>query len=170
LYRDNRLNPIHEGTHGIQGIDLLGRKVSMAGGQYYDQLMERMEATLDEARAIERLTPCAEHLDRAVKSLATATDAINAEKANGNMEQALANASLYLEAFGHTVVGWLWLRQAIRAIAGLKGSGEQTADFYEGKVKACEYFARYELPKVVSLAELVGAVDTTVLGMQDSEF
>ena len=29
LYRDNRLNSIHEGTHGIQGLDLLGRKVSM---------------------------------------------------------------------------------------------------------------------------------------------
>ena len=26
-YRDNRLNPIHEGTNGVQGLDLLGRKV-----------------------------------------------------------------------------------------------------------------------------------------------
>ena len=102
--------------------------------------------------------------------MATATDAINAEKANGNVEKALANASLYLEAFGHTVVGWLWLRQAIKAIAGIEGSGEQTAEFYQGKVKACEYFARYELPKVVSLAELLSTVDTTVLGMLDSEF
>lgn len=170
FYRDNRLNPIHEGTHGIQGIDLLGRKVSMAGGKFYHELMDRIETTINVARGIERLAPCVDHLDRAVKAMAVATDAINAEKANGNVEKALANASLYLEAFGHTAVGWLWLRQAIKAIAGLAGSGEQTAEFYEGKVKACEYFARYELPKVVSLAELVGAVDTTVLGMQDSEF
>ncbi|MEP1215464.1 MAG: acyl-CoA dehydrogenase [Marinobacter sp.] len=170
FYRDNRLNPIHEGTHGIQGIDLLGRKVSMAGGRYYQELVERIDATLDETRDIERLVPCAENLARAVRSLSASTDAINAEKAKGNVEQALANASLYLEAFGHTVVGWLWLRQAIRAIAGLEGSGEQTAEFYEGKVKACEYFSRYELPKVVSLAELLAGVDTTVLGMQDSEF
>ena len=170
FYRDNRLNPIHEGTHGIQGIDLLGRKVSMAGGKFYRELMDRIGVTIGEARGNERLATCADQLDRAMKAMAGATDAINAEKANGNVEKALANASLYLEAFGHTVVGWLWLRQAIRAIAGLEGQGEQSAEFYEGKVKACEYFARYELPKVVSLVELVGAVDTTVLGMQDSEF
>lgn len=170
FYRDNRLNPIHEGTHGIQGIDLLGRKVSMAGGRFYEALMERIEATIGEAREYERLALCADHLDRAVKSMATATDAINAEKANGNVEKALANASLYLEAFGHTVVGWLWLRQAIKAIAGLAGNGEQTAEFYEGKVKACEYFARYELPKVLSLSGLLSVVDATALGMEDSEF
>lgn len=170
FYRDNRLNPIHEGTHGIQGIDLLGRKVSMAGGRFYEALKERIEATIGEAREYERLALCADHLDRAVKSMATATDAINAEKANGNVEKALANASLYLEAFGHTVVGWLWLRQAIKAIAGLAGNGEQTAEFYEGKVKACEYFARYELPKVLSLSGLLSVVDATALGMEDSEF
>ncbi|TKV69125.1 acyl-CoA dehydrogenase [Marinobacter panjinensis] len=170
FYRDNRLNPIHEGTHGIQGIDLLGRKVSMAGGKFYQELMGRIEATIGEALGIERLVPCADHLDRAVKAMAVATDTINAEKANGNVEKALANASLYLEAFGHTAVGWLWLRQAIKAIAGLEGKGAQIAEFYEGKVKCCEYFSRYELPKVVSLAGLLGAVDTTALGMQDSEF
>jgi len=170
FYRDNRLNPIHEGTHGIQGLDLLGRKVSMAGGRFYRELMKRVRVTIAEAQGHERLAPCAEQLERAVSAISRATDAINAEKARGNVEKALANASLYLEAFGHTVVGWLWLRQAIKAIAGLDASGEQTTEFYEGKVKACEYFARYELPKVVSLADLLSDVDTTVLGMQESEF
>lgn len=170
FYRDNRLNPIHEGTHGIQGLDLLGRKVSMADGKFFRALMDRIEATIAEARRNERLGPCAHQLDRAVQAMTQATAAINAEKASGNVEKALANASLYLEAFGHTVVGWLWLRQAIKAIAGLNGQGEQTAEFYEGKVKACGYFARYELPKVVRLAELLGAVDATALAMKDSEF
>ncbi|MGM0768088.1 MAG: acyl-CoA dehydrogenase [Pseudomonadota bacterium] len=170
FYRDNRLNPIHEGTHGIQGLDLLGRKVTMAGGKFFQELMTRIDATIAEARSNERLMPCADQLERAVRAIAEATAAINVEKASGHVEKALANASLYLEAFGHTVVGWLWLRQAIKAIAGQEGQGEQTADFYEGKVKACEYFARYELPKVVSLAELLGAVDTTALAIKDSEF
>lgn len=170
FYRDNRLNPIHEGTHGIQGLDLLGRKVSMADGKFFRALMDRIEATIAEARRNERLASCADQLDRAVQAMTKATAAINAEKASGNVEKALANASLYLEAFGHTVVGWLWLRQAIKAIAGQEGQGEQTAEFYEGKVKACDYFARYELPKVISLAELLGAVDTTALAMKDSEF
>ncbi|NMT62983.1 acyl-CoA dehydrogenase [Marinobacter orientalis] len=170
FYRDNRLNPIHEGTHGIQGIDLLGRKVSMAGGEFYQELMDRIEATIDEAHGIERLAPCADNLGRALKAMAVATEAINTEKARGSVEKALANASLYLEAFGHLVVGWLWLRQAGKAMTGLDGRGEQTAQFYEGKVKACEYFASYELPKVDSLARLLSGLDTTPLSMQDSEF
>ncbi len=170
FYRDNRLNPIHEGTHGIQGVDLLGRKVSLAGGRFYRELLDRIAATIGEARGIDRLTASADQLERAVRALAEATTTLNAEKAAGKVEQALANASLYLEAFGHTVVGWLWLRQAIKANAGLQGNGGQTAEFYEGKVKACEYFARYELPKVVTLAGLLNAVDTTALGMTDAEF
>lgn len=170
FYRDNRLNPIHEGTHGIQGVDLLGRKVSLAGGRFYRELLDRIAATIGEARGIDRLTGSADQLERAVRALAEATTTLNAEKAAGKVEQALANASLYLEAFGHTVVGWLWLRQAIKANAGLQGNGGQTAEFYEGKVKACEYFARYELPKVVTLAGLLNAVDTTALGMTDAEF
>ncbi|MEX0603941.1 MAG: acyl-CoA dehydrogenase [Marinobacter sp.] len=170
FYRDNRLNPIHEGTHGIQGIDLLGRKVSMAGGAFFKELMNRIEATIGEAQDNARLAACASQLQRAVTAMTTATEAVNAEKSMGNLEKALANSSLYLEAFGHTVVGWLWLRQALKATGGLEGEGRQTPDFYEGKVKACEFFARYELPKVVSLSESLKTVDTTALDMCDAEF
>lgn len=170
FYRDNRLNPIHEGTHGIQGLDLLGRKVSLAGGRFYQALMDRIETSIGEARQHQRLADSADRLERAVRAMAEATDAINAEKAGGDKEKALANATLYLDAFGQVVVGWLWLRQGIRALAGLSGNGEQTADFYEGKLKACDYFARYELPSVLHTAELLKAVDTTALNMADGEF
>ncbi|MDK9558580.1 acyl-CoA dehydrogenase [Marinobacter sp. M216] len=170
FYRDNRLNPIHEGTHGIQGLDLLGRKVSMAGGEHYHELMRRMEASLAEARQHARLTGSADRLDVAMRAMAAATDAINGEKQRGNTEKALANATLYLDAFGHVVVGWLWLRQALRALSGLAGKGEQTPEFYEGKVRVCDYFTRYELPNVISTAELLQAVDTTALDMVDEQF
>jgi butyryl-CoA dehydrogenase len=170
FYRDNRLNPIHEGTHGIQGLDLLGRKVSLAGGRFYQVLMDRIETSIGEARQHQRLTDNADRLERVVRAMAEATDAINAEKAGGDKEKALANATLYLDAFGQVVVGWLWLRQGIRSLAGLSGDGEQTADFYEGKLKACDYFARYELPSVLHTAELLKAVDTTALNMADEEF
>ncbi|MBW4935272.1 acyl-CoA dehydrogenase [Marinobacter sp. F4206] len=170
FYRDNRLNPIHEGTHGIQGIDLLGRKVTMAGGEHYRALMRRIQATLAEARENVRLAESADRLDAAVRAVAAATDAINVEKQRGNTEKALANATLYLDTFGHLVVGWLWLRQALRALSGLADNGVQTQEFYEGKVKACDYFARYELPSVIHTAELLQAVDTTALDMVDEHF
>lgn len=170
FYRDNRLNPIHEGTHGIQGIDLLGRKVSMAGGRFYKELMMRLEATIAEACQESRLAESAGRLEQAMKAITQATDVINGEKANGDKEKALANATLYLDAFGQVVVGWLWLRQGLKAIAGLAGQGEQTAAFYEGKIKTCEYFARYELPGVLSVAELLKAVDTTALEILEDQF
>ncbi|OOL28309.1 acyl-CoA dehydrogenase, partial [Rhodococcus rhodochrous] len=51
FYRDNRLNPIHEGTHGIQGLDLLGRKVVMQGGAGLALLGETIGRTV--ARAVD---------------------------------------------------------------------------------------------------------------------
>ncbi|KEF30016.1 3-methylmercaptopropionyl-CoA dehydrogenase (DmdC) [Marinobacter nitratireducens] len=170
FYRDNRLNPIHEGTHGIQGMDLLGRKVAMAGGRFYLELMNRIETTIGEARHYERLVDSANRLQQTAKAMADATGAINRIKASGDVEKALANATLYLDAFGHVVVGWLWLRQAMKALDGLAGSGGQTAEFYEGKLRACEFFARYELPSVVTTADLLKSVDTTALDMADEQF
>ncbi|AOY89230.1 acyl-CoA dehydrogenase [Marinobacter salinus] len=170
FYRDNRLNPIHEGTHGIQGLDLLGRKVSMADGQFFQALMHRIDTTIGEAREHDRLAESAGRLEQAIRAMATVTDTLNAEKASGNAEKALANASLYLDALGQTVVGWLWLRQGLKAVDGLNGKGGQSAQFYEGKLKACDYFARYELPGVISTSELLKAVDTTALDMVDEQF
>ena len=99
-----------------------------------------------------------------------ATRVINEVKASGDKEKALANATLYLDAFGQVVVGWLWLRQALKALAGLGGAGEQTEDFYQGKLRACDYFCRYELPGVVATAELLQSVDSTALDMFDEAF
>ncbi|MEH6355841.1 MAG: acyl-CoA dehydrogenase [Marinobacter sp.] len=170
FYRDNRLNAIHEGTHGIQGIDLLNRKVSVAGGLFYQELMGRIEATIGDARQESRLVESAGRLEQAMKAIKEATDVINHEKTEGNKDKALANATLYLDAFGQVVVGWLWLRQALKAIAGLAGTGEQTPAFYQGKIKACEYFARYELSGVLSTAELLKAVDSTALEILEDQF
>ncbi|MGF2735685.1 acyl-CoA dehydrogenase [Marinobacter sp. DUT-1] len=170
FYRDNRLNPIHEGTHGIQGLDLLGRKVSMADGRFYRELMDRIEATIGEARQYERLSDSAARLEKAAGAMGGATEAINAVKATGDKEKALANATLYLDAFGQMVVGWLWLRQGLKAVEGLENPDRQDHAFYEGKLRACEYFARYELPGVVSTAELLKAVDETALSMADEAF
>ena len=54
-WRDNRLNMIHEGTHGIQGLDLLGRKVTMQGGQALLALAGRINMTVERAQQDERL-------------------------------------------------------------------------------------------------------------------
>jgi butyryl-CoA dehydrogenase len=144
-YRDNRLNPIHEGTNGIQALDLLGRKVGAAGGAGMALLGTRIAATIDAARKPATLAGMADALSASWARIAALTSRLNAALAQGKREEALADASLYLEALGHVVVAWLWLEQALRA-ERLLASGGADSDYLHGKLQACRYFFVYELP------------------------
>ena len=108
-WRDNRLNMIHEGTHGIQALDLLGRKVLMENGRGMQLLAARVQATITKASAQQRLTEFAQSLGAAVQKLGLATQSA---WSTGNPQEALANAVPYMQAMGHTVLAWIWLDQA----------------------------------------------------------
>ncbi len=140
-WRDNRLNMIHEGTHGIQALDLLGRKVVMDGGAGLKLLAQRMQATAQRAGQVEGFAEPANQLAAALQRLGAAT---KAAWATGVPEEALANATPYLQAFGHVVLAWIWLDLALVAAAdaGLPEPQRQ------GKIAAMRYFFAYELPKV----------------------
>ena len=163
FYRDNRLNPIHEGTHGIQGLDLLGRKVVMQEGAAFKLLVSRIEATLHKADEDGDLTEWAGDVFAMLDHLVEATRDLHAAD---NMEKTLANASVYLEAFGHVVMAWIWMEQALVATR----SGNQYDDFYRGKLQACKYFIQWELPKVRPMLNLLESLDSTTLEMKDSWF
>src|SRR6185436_4917582 len=108
-YRDNRLNPIHEGTHGIQGLDLLGRKVVMRGGAGLALLGAVLGETVTRAAAAGGE---AAELGTALGSTVARIGEVTATLwGSGDPAVALANASIYLEAVGHAVVAWLWLEQ-----------------------------------------------------------
>jgi len=162
FYRDNRLNPIHEGTHGIQGIDLLGRKVVMQGGAALAELGKAIGATIATARgtADATLAGQATALEQAMARIATVTRQLHA---SGDPARTLANASIYLEAFGHAVLAWVWLAQACAAWG-------RTGAFYDGKRQAARYFFRYELPRIAPQLDLLASLDTTTLAMQDDWF
>jgi alkylation response protein AidB-like acyl-CoA dehydrogenase len=152
-YRDNRLNMIHEGTNGIQGIDLLGRKVPMAGGAALRALAEDIRATIGAAAA----------LPEEARALATALQAAEATvaalaelRAAKGVTAYLANASAFLDLMGHIVIAWMWLKQAIVA------EGRDDA-FYRGKLAACRWFFRWELPKVECWARALQAGEDTAL-------
>jgi alkylation response protein AidB-like acyl-CoA dehydrogenase len=163
FYRDNRLNPIHEGTHGIQGMDLLGRKVSMQGGAAFKALDAEMKKTIARALGVSELSSWAQSLAAALQRVEKVTQTLYAA---GDMNKMLANASAYLEAFGHMVVAWIWLEQAWLAV----GKDGHDADFYRGKLQACAYFFLWELPKVQPQLDLLESIDTTTLDMQDAWF
>ncbi|MBL1234697.1 MAG: acyl-CoA dehydrogenase [Rhodobiaceae bacterium] len=169
FYRDNRLNPIHEGTHGIQGLDILGRKVSMAKGRAVELLIERINKTIVSAKADAALSDHAEALEKAVGVLVATTQTLLGAAMQGDVARAFANATLYLDAFGHVVLTWFWLQQALKAQEKLaQGAQGEDASFYVGKLTACTYFVRYELPKAVSsLLELAKLDDTCVSANPD---
>ena len=158
-WRDNRLNMIHEGTHGIQGLDLLGRKVVMNGGQALAVLGARITQTIDKAAKVETLSAHAQALGKALNKVAQATQAA---WSTGKPEEALANATPYLQAFGHTVLAWIWLELAIAAQAAQAG-GKREADagFLQGKLAACAYFFHFELPRIDAWLGVVSRRDMT---------
>jgi alkylation response protein AidB-like acyl-CoA dehydrogenase len=163
FYRDNRLNPIHEGTHGIQGLDLLGRKVIMQDGAALTLLVSRIEDTLHLADEDGDLTEWVGEVFAMLDHLVDATHDLHAAE---NIELTLANASIYLEAFGHVVMAWMWIEQALVATRAANRHG----DFYRGKLQACQYFIQWELPKVRPMLNLLEALDATTLHMRDAWF
>ncbi len=161
FYRDNRLNPIHEGTHGIQGLDLLGRKVIMQDGAALKLFMARVQDTVDRGLAQGgEVADWAGQLSAAINDIAVLTAEL---WGSGQFDVVLANASAYLEAFGHIVLAWIWLEQA-EAAAGNPG------DFYQGKLQAARYFFATELPKTGPQIALLRSLDRTSLDMQANWF
>lgn len=170
FYRDNRLNAIHEGTHGIQGIDLLNRKVCMQDGAAFDALLAAYRETLAEAQGVSELAEYRDALAAAITTLEQTTATLLAVRDGGDVNRALANATLYLDAFGHVVMAWMWLRQALVAVRALPAAQGDDVDFYRGKLQACRYFFRYELPRVAERCALLAAADATCLETEENWF
>ena len=104
-------------------------------------------------------------LARALDHLEQATQAAWAD---GEPAEALANATPYLQAFGHVVLAWIWLDVALSAQARLEG-GSDTAAMH-GKLAACRYFFHYELPRIGAWLQVVETRDDTCRAMADEWF
>jgi butyryl-CoA dehydrogenase len=155
-WRDNRLNMIHEGTHGIQAADLLGRKVLMEDGKAWQLLRQRIGVTSKRAAQYPELTGFAGELDHAVIAV---DDATKAAWSTANPIEALANAVPYMQAFGHMVIAWIWLDIAINKIA-IKATN----------TPATAYFYHYELPKLTAWLNVVKTRDLTCANMAEDDF
>jgi butyryl-CoA dehydrogenase len=141
-WRDNRLNMIHEGTHGIQGLDLLGRKVLMQDGAALKALERAIRQTIAKAG---ELPEFATQLSDALDSLLRATEEAWSSQIP---EEALANATPYLQAFGHVVMGWIWLDIGVTA-------SPASSALTSGLLSALRYFHAYELPKIDAWLKVV---------------
>ncbi len=165
-WRDNRLNMIHEGTHGIQAADLLGRKVLMEEGKGWRLLAARMAATGARASRVPALAEHAQALSAAVQAIDSAT---RAAWATGQPSDALANAVPYMQAFGHVVLAWIWLDVALAVVGDEKNAINLEAN-QAGKLSATTYFYHYELPKIGAWLNVVQTRDLTCANMNEDAF
>lgn len=159
-WRDNRLNMIHEGTHGIQGMDLLGRKVLMEEGRGVYLLGARMRETADKAMTFADLAADAKALNTALQKVIAATQMA---WSSGQPQEALANAVPYLQAFGHLVLAWIWLDVSASC------RGAQTPA-QTGRQAAAKFFYHYELPKIDAWLQVVSNRDMTCANLAEDAF
>ncbi|MCP5471971.1 MAG: acyl-CoA dehydrogenase [Sinobacteraceae bacterium] len=173
LYRDNRLNHIHEGTFGIHGLDLLGRKVVQQDGAALRSFIGRVQATITQALGEPALHAECRALAAAVRGLAAVTRKLVAVGADGQTELALANATLYLDAFGTIAVAWRWLAQAQVAQHALRDprpTDDAQRAFLEGKLHACRWFYRHALPEANLRLSTLERLDDALLCICDEHF
>ena len=163
-WRDNRLNMIHEGTHGIQAADLLGRKVVMQGDAGLQLLARTIGATIAQARKHPELAAWADQLAQALQDVGEATQAA---WATGNPTEALANAVPYMQAFGHTVLAWVWLDVACSVLAR---DATLSIAASAGRMGAARYFYHYELPRIGAWLQVVRQRDLTCAALDEDAF
>jgi len=170
-YRDNRLNPIHEGTYGIQSLDLLGRKLWMKNGKGLQLLTARVQQSLKQAQQHERLAPLVGIYQEKLNIFSKTTMSLGQNLQTGKVDETLANSALYLDMMGKMVVGWLWLEMAQKASERFASSGsEEDQQFLAGKLQACQYFINWELGEVEHQAQLLTQLDDTCASMQADWF
>ena len=170
-YRDMRIHPIHEGTTGIQAMDLLGRKAIMQNGAAMRFYFEEVQKTIQDAGEDAELKPYADRLQLAMDRLQEVTMHLVGFAMKGEIELFLADATLYLEFFGIITISWQWLLQGVAAQKGLKASPtEGDARFYQGKLMTLKYFFHYELPKTQGLAARLMEADGLTIEMNESFF
>jgi len=151
--RDQKLNSIHEGTTGIQSLDLLGRKVVAESGAALALFADEVRATSARARKAGVEPSLCATLERALDELVDTTQALAARGLAGDVDGMLLHSSDYLTLFCIVAVGWQWLAQAAVAEEALL-AGRTPRSFYEGKRAAARYWLRTEVPQVTHLASL----------------
>jgi alkylation response protein AidB-like acyl-CoA dehydrogenase len=171
LYRANRLNQIHEGTNGIQALDLLGRKVTMNNGAAFKALLGEINKTIA-AAAVTPLASYAEQLGTALADWGQCTLTLGKAMAK-EPNLALANANVYLDVASRIVYAWLWLRMGLTAAERLRTAadgGEEQRAFYEGKMAAMRYWFGWELPRIAPDIALLSRLDDTTVNADPAWF
>jgi len=167
--RDARIAALYEGTNYIQAADLLGRKLPMAGGAPYTQLLGDIAGWAAKAADNEATKDVAGALTKAHGALGMATMELMQASGSGQLDFSLSVATRYLHMLGEVLLGWLLGQQAEIAAAALEaGATGDDVDFYKGKVLTAKFYAANVLPLVRAKAAVIANHDMSLFEMPDS--
>jgi len=154
--RDIRIAAIYEGTNGIQGQDLVMRKLGGDQGSTVDQFISSFDATIVALAADPSMKVFAEQLTASFGDARRAGDWLNA---NDSMLDKLGGATPYTRLLGTTLCGALAGKAAIAAQARLDAGNVSDSDraFYESKIVSARFFGEQILPSTSGLAAAVTA-------------
>jgi len=170
-YRDARIHPIHEGTTGIQAMDLLGRKVMMQNGQAFRLFATEVKGAITTASEYPQLHAYARQLEACLSDLEKTTGKLIGIAQSNGPEYFLADATLYLEFFGIAAVAWQWLLQGIAIHKNLAGGvRKKDRDFYQGKMATLKFFFAYEVPKTLGLVTRLQQTDGLTVDLSAEHF
>ncbi|MCK5100838.1 MAG: acyl-CoA dehydrogenase, partial [Desulfobacteraceae bacterium] len=170
-FRDIRIHAIHEGTTGIQGMDLLGRKLVIKNGKAGLLFLEEVKESIRAAREIPEFEFFADQLESAIKQLEKVVGFLFNVAGEKGVAAYLSDASLFLEFYSLIVISWQWLIQGLAADKALKKKcSKKDTNFYNGKLFTMNYFFRYELSKISGLASRLMDGDDLTLNMKPEYF
>ncbi|AIT82276.1 acyl-CoA dehydrogenase family protein [Novosphingobium pentaromativorans] len=155
--RDARIAQIYEGTNGVQAIDLVGRKLAMAGGAVAESFFNLVEADLAQAAQIEAASVVSRRTSKALELLREATVGLR----GGSIDAQGAVAVDYLRLFALVSLGWMWARMA---------AAPGDTPFHAAKKQVADYFAMRVLPQVDGLASSIAAGEETVMAISADTF
>ncbi|MBI5112614.1 MAG: acyl-CoA dehydrogenase C-terminal domain-containing protein [Rhodovulum sp.] len=164
--RDCRIAQIYEGTNGIQALDLVGRKLGLAGGRPLRRFFHPVAAYIDEKMEDEALAEFVQPLAKAFVRLQQATAEV-ARAGLSNPEEAGAAASDYLRLFGLTALSYLWARMAEIALAK---QDDDPDGFYAAKVATARFHAERVLPQTGALFSAVMAGGKSIMALDEAAF
>jgi len=170
--RDVKITSIYEGTNHIQAMDLVGRKLGQASGQYLQAFLADVGAFVEAHRSHKVVGPAVATLASAQEHLMSAAMGLLGWSQSGQLGLIGLNANRFLHMMARLAVGWLLLEGAVTADTAQAKLAEGAADrpFYEGKKQAALWFARNELPKVEAEAKLMMQGDASALEIPDAGF
>ncbi|PCI34487.1 MAG: acyl-CoA dehydrogenase [Alphaproteobacteria bacterium] len=157
IFRDSRINPIYEGTNGVQAMDLVGRKLSMMGGKHWRALLDEITDFSTTLPTTDEFSSLTRNLAAAVTTTRDCAEWTLAQQGE-NMRSALAGSSPFLRLFSVTVGCYLLAKGALSARTRLDNDDQDT-DFLAAKIITARFYAEQIVPQTIGLKDTIMAGD-----------